>query len=465
MKQRPNIILILADDMGYGDFATFNEGLTRTPNLDNMIKEGICFTQHYSASPVCNPARASLMTGRYPHRTGSIEMREWHGYERLALREITIADILKKHGYATGLIGKWHLGSFDMRYHPMNRGFDETVCFRGGTQDYYSWRLEYNEKVVRSDGTYLTDVFTDESVDFIKRHKNEPFFLHLAYNAPHVPLQVPAAEAKPFLESGKFNWGVSMLYGMIQRMDRGIGKILETLKKLDLEENTIVMFASDNGPQFGGEGDNCIDRFNCGYKGSKFFVYEGGIRVPMIIRWPENLKEGAHIDDMVHFNDWLPTILSMTGSKIPEELNIDGLDLSPLIRGEKGKVDIRRFWQWNWEVPNRNFNAAARDGDWKLVRPTAGRMTSVLGPRIEPWKTVALYSPEFFIHNGLIENTDPIEIPEKIPEPELYNISDDYLETNDLANKYPERVRKMSAELDGWFEDIEADRQSIDDKR
>ena len=154
--ERPNIVFILADDMGYGDFSAFNNGLSRTPTLDGLVTEGVCLTQQYAASPVCNPSRAALMTGRYPHRTGSIDTLEYRGLERLALRETTLADVLKRADYATGLVGKWHLGAYDPRYHPNARGFREAVCFRGGMHDYYAWRLEYNDSVKRADGRYLT---------------------------------------------------------------------------------------------------------------------------------------------------------------------------------------------------------------------------------------------------------------------------------------------------------------------
>ena len=241
-SDRPNIVFILADDMGYGDFSAFNEGLSSTPTLDALIGESVCLTQQYTASPVCNPSRAALMTGRYPHRTGSIDTLEWWGLERLALRETTLADVLRGAGYATGLIGKWHLGSFDQRYHPNARGFDEAVCFRGGMHDYYNWRLEYDDMVRRADGRYLTDVFTEEAVGFIERHQHEPFFLHVTYNAPHTPLEAPEADIRPFIEADQFTTGVSMLYGMIHRMDSGVARILDTLGRCGLEDNTILLF-------------------------------------------------------------------------------------------------------------------------------------------------------------------------------------------------------------------------------
>ena len=194
MSRRPNIVLILADDMGYGDFSAFNGGLSRTPALDALLDESMCLTQQYTASPICSPSRAALMTGRYPHRTGSIDTLHFRGLDRLALRETTLADVLGMAGYVTGLIGKWHLGDFDKRYHPNVRGFDEVVTFSGGSQDYYDWRLEYNDLVKRADGRYLTDVFTEEAVKFIERHKDEPFFLYVPYNAPHGPLQAPEEE-------------------------------------------------------------------------------------------------------------------------------------------------------------------------------------------------------------------------------------------------------------------------------
>ncbi len=458
--KKPNIVFVLADDLGYGDFGRFNGGLSSTPVLDGLIDESVCMTQQYTASPVCNPSRACILTGRYPHRTGSIDTLEWRGLERLALRETTLADVLKRNGYRTGLVGKWHLGAFDKRYHPNSRGFDEAVCFRGGMHDYYDWRLEFNEQVVKSDGTYLTDLFTEQACQFIERNKDSSFFLHLTYNAPHTPLQAPQDEVEPFLEKGLFNRGVSTLYGMIHRMDTGVGRVLETINRCGIEDNTIFIFTSDNGPQFGGEGDEKLDRFNCHFNGCKGNVYEGGIRVPLMIRWPDGFQRGQQIDSMVHFCDLFPTLLAAAGVDCPCELDIDGQNILPLLRGESLDTVTKRFWQWNRYTPVVSFNAAMRDGPWKLVRPSVPEVIEV--PDIH-WLEVSMYNPEYFIENGIVTDPEPqIELPPQ-PKPELYNIEQDPLEKYNAADEHPEIVHRMEIELENWFESVEADRRSIND--
>jgi len=451
VMKKPNVVFILADDMGYGDFSYFNNGLSETPSLDTLIKDGVCFTQHYSASPVCNPARAALMTGRYPHRTGSIDTLDMNGLDRLALDEITLADVLKNNGYATGIVGKWHLGAIDQRYHPNRRGF-------GGWQDYYDWHLYYNEKFVKADGRYLTDVFTEEALGFVRRHKNKPFFLHLTYNAPHFPLQAPAEEINPFLEKGRFTKGVCYIYGMIKRMDAGIGKLLEELKKLGLEENTIVLFTSDNGPQFGGSGDMNINRYNHQFRGCKGNVYEGGIRVPMVIRYPELLERGRIIDEMIHFTDWFPTILDICGIKTTSGLKkLDGKNILPLLKGERLDYGTR-FWQWNRLYPVRTSNIAMRDGKWKLLRPPVPE-TMKFPQKFGEIDREYTYHPEKFtdiLHDPLPEFTITGENP-----PQLFNIEDDPFETEDLASEHPEIVEKMDIETSVWFDEVEAERMSI----
>lgn len=469
MAKNPNIILILVDDMGYGDFSAFNNGLSRTPVLDNLIGESVCFTQAYTASPVCNPSRAALLTGRYPHRTGSIDTLEWRGLERLALRETTVADILKNAGYTTGLIGKWHLGAFDKRYHPLARGFDEAICFRGGMHDYYRWRLEYGHTVRRADGRYLTDVWTEEAIRFIERNRQQPFFLHLTYNAPHTPLQAPEENVTPFTRTGQFNTGVSILYGMIHRMDSGVGRILEALEHFGITENTIVMFSSDNGPQFSGPkygngADLDLTRFNCGFNGAKGSVYEGGIRVPMIIRWPDGLDGGREVREMVHFCDWFATILAMAQVDMPStNLPIDGVNFLPMLQGESLEYVSQRFWQWNRYTPLKTCNAAMRDGDWKIVRPSIDAALHVPMNDFK-WLPVSMYGPEHFINQGLIAEAEPQREVKAVPPPELYNVAEDPLEKENLAGSEPDRVNRMLSELDTWFEEVERERATIDDQ-
>jgi len=459
MNRKPNVVFILADDMGYGDFGAFNGGLSQTPSLDGLLAESICLTQQYTASPVCNPSRACLMTGRYPHRTGSVDTLEWDGLERLALRETTLADAFKHAGYATGLVGKWHLGAFDPRYHPNRRGFDEAVCFRGGMHDYYNWRIEYNDRVARGDGRYLTDVWGEEAVQFIQRHRDEPFFLHVTFNAPHTPLEAPEEEIRPFRESGQFNTGVSLIYAIIRRMDRAVGRILETLDRLGLRENTIVLFTSDNGPQFGGEGDLDLTRFNCNFNGAKCLVYEGGIRVPMLVRWPAGLPGGRRLDTMAHFSDWFPTLLSLAGVQPPPHRPLDGLDISPLLRGENGRVITRRFWQWNRYTPTVTSNAAVRDGDWKLVRPVIPVTMEV--PDIH-YLPVSMYYPEYFIQNGILARPPEPELTPP-PAPELYNLAEDPGETRNLAAEHPAVAARLLADLENWFAEVDAERRTIAD--
>jgi arylsulfatase A len=461
MSQRPNIVAILVDDMGYGDFGVFGDGSSQTPTLDRLVSESVCLSQHYSASCVCAPARAAFLTGRYPHRTGAIDTLEGRGLDRLALKEVTMADLLKSAGYVTGLIGKWHLGAFDPRYHPNARGFDEFVGFRGGWQDYYDWRLDYNGAYHRSDGRYLTDLFTDEAVQFITRHKREPFFLHLTYNAPHFPLQAPEEDIAPFRETGKFTKGVSTIYGMLLRMDKGLERILDVLEREGLEENTILLFTSDNGPQFGGRGELCTVRFNCGYNGAKGSVYEGGIRLPLVLRWPAGLEGGRGYHDLVHFNDWLPTLLAAAGVEAPPDLALDGHNVWPTLRGEGDPLDIPRFWQWNRYTPLVTCNAAMRDGPWKLVRPRIAEAMRV-SPEDLAMDRALKYQPELYA--DICRDPEPERDVPPPPPPELYNIDQDPLERHDLAEAEPERAARMLRQLETWFESVEAERRSINDQ-
>ncbi len=459
-KHVPNILLIVADDMGYGDFGCFNSGASRTPVLDHLVGEGVCLTQHYSASPVCAPARASLLTGRYPHRTGAIDTLETRGLDRIALRERTVADLLRHAGYATGLVGKWHNGAYDGRYHPNRRGFDEFAGFSGGWQPYWQWRLDRNGSIGRADGRYLTDVFTEEAIAFLRRHRRDPFFLYLAYNAPHFPFETRDDDLALFDDAAGLTPAVKRIYAMIRCMDRGVGQVLEELDGLGLADNTIVLFTSDNGPQFGGHGDMCTDRYNCGFAGSKLLVWEGGIRLPMAIRWPAGLDGRRRVDQMAHLTDWMPTLMSAAGIEPPPELHLDGINLMPLLTGEHGQTPAIRFWQWNRYTPNGECNAAMRDDNWKLVRPAIREFMEV-DPEDLRMDVESKYHPEKYTEVATTKEPQRPSI--EAPAPQLFDLASDPMERNNLADAHPERVSRMTNQLAAWFEEVERDRHSIRD--
>ena len=458
VPDRPNIVFILADDMGYGDFGCFNDGVSQTPTLDRLVDEGVCLTQHYSASPVCAPARASLLTGRYPHRTGVVDTLEMRGLDRLALRERTIADLLQTAGYVTGLVGKWHNGALDRRYHPNRRGFAEFAGFCGGWSPYVNWRLDRNGSRTDCDGRYLTDVFTDEAIEFVRRHRRQPFFLYLAYNAPHFPFQSPDDDLAPFRDAGRFTLAVSHIYGMLRCMDRGIGRVLEALHREGLTDNTVVLFSSDNGPQFGGEGDMCTDRVNCGFAGAKASVYEGGIRLPMVLRWPAGFDGRRRIDEMVHLTDWLPTLLAMAGVEPPHDRRLDGVDVLPLLRGERGAVDPVRYWQWNRYTPVGACNAAMRNGRWKLVRPALTQAMALADDDLAI-DIDSKYNPDKY--TDILRTDEPTRTLGTPPPSQLFDLAEDPGERVDLAAAHPVRVARMEADLAAWFEEVERDRRSI----
>jgi len=456
--QKTNIIFILADDMGYGDFGLFSEGNTITPALDQMVAEGVCLTQCYAAAPVCVPSRAGILTGRYHHRTGAIDMRELRGLSSIALSETTIADVFKQNGYVTGLMGKWHNGTIGKEYHPCARGFDEFVGFRGGMSRYYDWRLYYNWEMRESDGRHLTDVITDESIDFITRHKDEPFYLNISYNAPHSPFEAPEEDVKIFADRGKYNDLVSTLYALILGMDRGIAKIFKTLKDLELDQNTLVVFTSDNGPQFGEKLSDDLMRYNCNLTGEKSQVFEGGIRVPGVVRWPGKLKHRINEDCFVHGTDWFPTLLAAAGIDVPPHLKLDGQNVLPQLLGDEEHAHPKRFWQWNRYAPEITCNIAMRDGNWKLVRPPIKEAMAI---NRDDWNTDRIVERNPEAYTEFDKSPFPLrELPPPVP-PLLFDLSNDPCEKTDLAAQHPQRVSQMLTELEAWFNEVEAERQAL----
>lgn len=454
MNKRPNIIYILADDMGYGDFSMFNPEGPHTPALDSLTRDGVTLTNCYSASPVCAPARAAILTGRYPQRCGVIDTLEARGLDRLKTSETTLADILLQNGYRTALIGKWHLGAIDPEYHPNRRGFEEFFGFRGGWNDYFNYHIERNGTPVACEGKYITDVFSDAAAEYVRAHADEPFFLHLAYNAPHFPLQAPEETVEKYAALGKFNKAVCKLYAMIEIMDRGVGRVLNALDEAGIAQNTIVIFASDNGPDMGGTGEACQKRFNCDLRAEKMYVYEGGIKVPAVIRYPLRFAANTRCDAIVHGTDWLPTILSLCGVALPEGLKIDGLDMTEVICREKAPQERTLYWQWCRYEPEIRCNAAMRKGDRKLVNAPKWEYLDLPDWEVDMDVDIK-YHPEHFL--AIMDRPAPQRTPVEAPEAQLFDLKADPHERTDIAGRFPAEAQAMEKSLNAWFEEVESD--------
>ena len=412
----PNIVLIMADDLGYGDLGCYGNSNIETPNIDALAANGLRFTDFHSSGPMCSPTRAGTLTGVYQQRFGPNFDGAISGVEDyhtgLPLEAITIAEVLKEKGYATGCFGKWHLG-FQPPYFPTKQGFDEFRGLGSGDGDFFThvdrsgredWRT--NDEKTPEEG-YTTDLLTKHSIDFIRRHRDEPFFLYVPHLAIHFPWQGP--EDPPHRQAGTVyhqdKWGVipdrSNVYphvrAMIESLDKSVGKILSVLKKESLIENTLVIFTSDNGGyiRYSGGFENISS--NGPLRGQKTQVYEDGHRVPTIVSWPGRIKPGVTNQTSISM-DWFPTFAGLAGVSMPH-MQLDGVDLSPLLFDGKSLSDRNLFWRirGNWAV---------RSGPWKLT-----------------------YA------NG---------------ESVLYNLDSDIGETTDLSTKHPEKVAGLRAAYDEW---------------
>ena len=305
-ERRPNVILILADDLAPGDLGIYNGGKTRTPAIDRLIGESVQFGAAYSASAVCAPARAALLTGRWPHRTGvvSLEMKKFRELTRLKRDERTIAEAFRAAGYVTGLIGKWHTGEGE-EYHPLRRGFMEFEGFFGSDPvGFRRYPFDVQGRMAETTGKYLTDDLSDRAVAFVRRHREKPFFLKLAHYAPHRPLEAPAELVRTYEEKG-YETKIATIHAMTEIMDRGIGRLREELERLGLTRDTVILFTSDNGPD-----PIPGPRANLGLRGMKYEVYEGGIRVPLAVCWPGRFAP-RRTEAVVHFVDFYPTLAEL----------------------------------------------------------------------------------------------------------------------------------------------------------
>lgn len=374
-SRRPNIIFILADDLGYGDLGCYGQDKIQTPNLDRLAKEGMRFTQAYAGSTVCAPSRCALMTGKH---TGHCTVR---GNARIPLRqgETTVASLLRQAGYVTGLIGKWGLGEPGTPGYPNAAGFDDFFGYshQGLAHNYYPdflWRngdkVLFENKVKGNVAfekkTYSHDLFAQEAIDFVTKNKDRPFFLYLAFTIPHANneagkdgMEIPSDEPyskKPWPQSEK------NMAAMVTLMDRDIGRLVETLKSLGIDDDTVIVFSSDNGPHSEGGHDPSFFRSSGPLRGIKRSLHDGGIRVPTIVRWPGHVPAGKTSDKVWAFWDFLPTAADLAGAKTP--VNIDGVSIVPTLLGQG---DQKQHDFLYWEFHEGGFTQGVRMGDWKAV--------------------------------------------------------------------------------------------------
>jgi arylsulfatase A-like enzyme len=407
--RRPNVVLIITDDQGWGDLSIHGNPWLRTPHMDRIAREGVQFTQ-FHVMPVCSPTRSCLMTGRYNYRTGIVDT--FLGRSMMYPDEVTLAEMLSAAGYRTGIFGKWHLGdNYPMR--PIDQGFQEAVVLKGGGLgqpsdfpgggSYFDPILLRNGQPERYAG-YCTDIFTREALRFIESNRAAPFFVYLATNAPHSPLEIADAYVEPYRKMG-VEEKTAKVYGMVANLDENIGRVLARLEQLKLADDTILIFLTDNGP--------AGQRYNGGMRGAKGTVYEGGIRVPFFVRWPGVIKLGSQTDRLAAHIDVLPTLLEACGATAPRGVKLDGRSLMPLLRGDpRPWPDRTLFFQWHrGDEPELFRSCAARNQRWKLV-------------------------------NGQ----------------ELYDLASDPAESKNLSAEQPAIAAKLRQEYEAWFQDVSSTR-------
>lgn len=441
-RRPPNVVLIVTDDQGYGDLGVHGNPKLDTPNLDRLAREAVQFRSFY-VSPVCAPMRASLLTGRYNYRTGVVDT--YLGRALMHADETTVAEILSRAGYRTGIFGKWHLGdNYPLR--AMDQGFQESLVLNGGGigqpsdpvggESYFDPILQRNGVAAKTTG-YVSDVITDAAIGFIRRNRGQRFFTYLAFNAPHTPLEVPTEAyakyrrmnlaAADFAGPGfpivaAFDPDVTAkIYGMVENIDDNVGRVLAALDELGLTDDTVVMFLTDNGPQ--------QPRYNAGLRGLKGTVYEGGIRVPLFVRWPGTYTPRT-VDQIAAHIDLTPTILDLSRVQTPAGLALDGRSLAPLFDGRGADWPERTlFFQWHrGDTPELYRAFAARSQRHKLLQPEG---------------------------NG-----------ERAPARlafQLYDLATDPFEQHDIAGEELAVVARLKAQYEAWFADVTGSRRYTDD--
>ena len=459
-KEKLNFVFIMVDDLGWTGLGCYGSNYYETPNIDLLAEQGIRFTDGYATCAVCSPTRASFMTGRYPARVGITDwiLPSWmddSDYDTdkgmrlkcpdnprfLELDEVTFAEMLKPAGYTLCHIGKWHLG--DKPYYPENQGFDFNIggCDLGWPPSFFDPYYKEGIHAVsglpptvkkvgkietlppRKEGEYLTDREADEAVQFIRDHKDEPFFLHLAHYAVHMPIQAKTELIEKYKAKAKTDQENYVYAAMIQSVDEAVGRVLQTLDELGLTEKTVVIFTSDNGgktaelSEFTPEdmGPHVGPTSNAPLRWGKATPYEGGIRVPVIIRWPGVVEPGTKSAEPITSVDYFPTILDIADVQTPQDREIDGISLLPLLQGKSSLEREAVFWHFpHYHRYTNSPYSIVRAGDWKLLK----------------W-----YDRGTF---------------------ELYNLKDDISEAKDLSKEMPEKVKELNAKLETWLKSVDA---------
>jgi arylsulfatase A len=399
-EKRPNILLILADDMGWGDVRSHGNEKIETPVLDRLAAEGARFDRFF-VSPVCAPTRASLLTGRWSLRTGV----SWvtRGLETMRAEEVTLAEALRGAGYATGAFGKWHNGAHHP-FHPNAQGFDQFLGFCAGHwNNYFDTTLEENGRPAPTKG-FITDVLTDAALAFIDKNRERPFFCYVPFNAPHGPFQAPDRFFDRCRARG-LDPQTAAIYGMVENVDENVGRLLRKLDDLKLAERTVVLFLTDNGPN--------SDRFNGGLRGRKGSVHEGGIRVPLFVRWPGRIRPGIAVKEIAAHVDLFPTLLDLAGVPAPRGPALDGASLAPLLLGDGNEWPDRKL-----------FTHQSRGGE---VEPVPGSV------RTRRWRLV---------NDGR--------------KWELFDMEADPGEKADAAERHPAIAADLRKAYEDWFRDVTA---------
>jgi arylsulfatase A-like enzyme len=406
---RPNIVLIMSDDLGYGDLSSYGAADIKTPNIDSIGRDGVRLTDFYANGVLCSPTRAALVSGRYQQRYAIETALGGQGTRGLIVTGRSLPQLLKSNGYRTGLIGKWHLGGTP-EVSANAHGFEYFFGFIAGFIDHYQHNrgpnqpdLWENDKPIQQDG-YMTDLITERSIRFIEQNAARPFFIDVAYNAPHWPYQPPGRpstareNARHLLPSDEETGTRADYVAMVERVDHGVGEILRTLDRLSLTNNTIVIFTNDNGGEWLASNAPLFSR--------KLTVWEGGIRVPAMIRWPGHIPPGRVSDQVGITMDLTASILAATNTPVPAETRLEGINLLPILEGRAPEVERTLFWRTNTRT-----QSAVRSGDWKVV----------------------------------VDNSHVM----------VFNLRSDISERNDLANRRQDIARRLRLQLAAWQREVD----------